>query len=193
MNDSTDILKYLDTFAKEDAKLYPDDPGLLKQVEELEALFNQELGTATRVWAYSYTLHHPKLALSRFTYKVPFHERVLFPVVFPLVSSMIRRQLNVTAEAATNAHAQVTRIFEEVGKKLDDGRTYLVGDRFSAADLTFAALSVAAVRPPEYGDAALALSSLEQLPPLMAEEVCAFRAMPAGAFAQKLWRERAAR
>lgn len=127
MTDSTEILKYLETFAKEDAKLYPDDPRLLKQVEELEALFNQKLGTATRVWAYSYTLHHPKLALSRFTYKVPFHERVLFPVVFPVVNSMIRRQLNVTDEAATNAHAQVTRIFEEVGKKLDDGRAYLGG------------------------------------------------------------------
>lgn len=59
-----------------------------------------------------------------------------------------------------------------------NGRRYLVGDRFSAADLTFAALSVAAVRPPEYGDAALALSNLEQLPPKTAAEVCAFRAMP---------------
>lgn len=191
--DSTDILKYLNTIAPENAKLYPDDPGLLRQVEELEALFNTQLGTATRVWAYSYTLHNPKLALLRFTYGVPFHERVLFPIVLPLVSSMIRRQLNVTTEAATNAHAQITRIFEVVSNLLDDGRTYLVGERFCAADLTFAALSTAAVRPPEYGDAALALSSLEQLPPKMAEEVCAFREMPAGAFALRLWRSRAAR
>lgn len=192
--DSTDILKYLDTFAPEDAKLYPSAPGNLRQVEELEALFNQKLGTATRVWAYSYTLHNPKLAKCRFTYGVPLHERVLFPIVFPLVSSMIRRQLDVTTEAATNAHAQITRIFEAVGNLLDDGgRTYLVGERFSAADLTFAALSTAAVRPPEYGDATLALSNLEHLPPRMAEEVCAFREMPAGAFALRLWRERPAR
>ena len=191
--DSTDILKFLDTLAPEDGKLYPSDPGNLKQVEELEALFNTQLGTATRVWAYSYTLRNPKLALYRFTYEVPFHERVSFPIVFPLVSSMIRRQLNVTDEAAVNAHTQITRIFEAVGNKLADGRTYLVGERFSAADLTFAALSTAAIRPPQYGDAALALSNLEQLPPKMAEEVRVFREMPAGAFALRLWRKRAAR
>lgn len=181
-------MQYLDTIAPDDTKLYPIDPDLLEQVEELEALFNTQLGTATRVWAYSHTLHNSKLAILRFTYRVPFHERVLFPLVFPLVSSMIRR-INVTTEAAIDSHAQIIRIFEAVGNKLADGRTYLVGDRFSAADLTFAALSTAAVRPPEYGDAALALSNLKQLPLQMADEVRVFREMPAGAFALRLWRD----
>lgn len=187
--DSTDILKYLDTLAPDDTKLYPIDPDLLEQVEELEALFNTQLATATRVWAYSHTLHNSKLAILRFTYRVPFHERVLFPLVFP----MIRRKLNVTTEAAIDSHAQIIRIFAAVGNLLADGRTYLVGDRFSAADLTFAALSTAAVRPPEYGDAALELSNLEQLPLQMAYEVRAFREMPAGEFALRLWHDYAAK
>lgn len=100
-------------------------------------------------------------------------------------------QLEPLLSSTLLAWEQVTHIFDVVGKLLADGRTYLVGDRFSAADLTFAALSVAVVRPSEYGDAALALSNLEQLPPKMAEEVCAFREMPAGAFALRLWRDRA--
>ena len=190
--DSKDILKYLDTITPETTKLYPCDPELLKQVEELEAFFNTQLGTATPIWAYSYTLQNPKLAKRRFTCGVPFHEQALFPLIFPLISSTIRRQLNVTTDATTNAHAQITQVFKAVGNLLADGRTYLMGDRFSAADLTFAALSTAAVRPPEYGDAALALSNLEQLPPKMAEEVRAFREMPAGAFALRLWRSRTA-
>lgn len=176
MSDSTDIWQYLDAIAPENAKLYPIAPDLLQQVKELEALFNTQLGTATRVWAYSHTRHNPKLALFRFTSGVPFHERGLFPLVFPLVTSMIRR-INVTTEAASDAHAQITRIFGTVSHKLADRRTYLVGDRFTAADLTFAALTTAAVRPPEYGDAALELSNLEQLPPKMVDEVRAFREM----------------
>ena len=190
--DSKDILKYLDTLTPETTKLYPSAPELLKQVEELEALFNTQLGTATPTWEYSYTLHNPKLAKHRFIYGVPFHEQALFPLIFPLISSTIRRQINVTTEATTNAHAQITQIFEAVGNLLADGRTYLVGDRFSAADLTFAALSTAAVRPPEYGDAELALSNLEQLPPKLAQEVRVFREMPAGAFALRLWQNRTA-
>lgn len=117
----------------------------------------------------------------------------LWDLVYPLVNALIRRKLNVTSETAIQAHEQIRQIFDTVGSLLADGRPYLVGDRFSAADLTFAALWVAAVRPPEYGDAALALSNLEQLPPKMAAEVCAFRAMPAGAFALRLWRDRGVR
>ena len=191
--DSTEILKYLDTIAPDEAKLYPTQPALLKEVEDLETLFNTQLGIASRVWAYSYTLHHPKLAQRRFLYKVPFHEQVVFPILSPLVITLIRRKLNITSETALQAHEQIRQIFDTVGSKLADGRPYLVGERFSAADLTFAALCVAAVRPPEYGEAALALSNLEQLPPEMAAEVCAFRAMPAGAFALRLWRARGAR
>lgn len=95
----------------------------------------------------------------------------------------------MTPERALQAYEQIRQIFETVGKLLADGRPYLVGNRFSAADLTFAALCVVVVTPPEYGDAALALSNLD-MPPKMAEEVCAFRAMPAGVFALRLWRDR---
>ena len=188
--DSTDILKYLDTIAADDVKLYPSDSTLLKQVEELETLFNTQLGTATRLWTYSYTLQIAKLSKQRFTYKVPLYEQVLFPAIFPLVSSTIRRKINITPETSTAAYGQIVTIFEVVGNLLADGRSYLIGNRFSAADLTFAALSGPAVRPPEYGDPALGLSDLEQLPSKMVEEVHKFRAMPAGAFALRLWQER---
>lgn len=117
----------------------------------------------------------------------------MFPAIFPLVSSKIRQKLHITPETTIAAYAQIINIFESVGDLLKDGRSYLVGDRFSAADLTFAALSVAAIRPPEYDDPALALSNLEQLPPKMAKGVYGFREMPAGAFALRLWRERAAK
>lgn len=110
--DSTEILKYLDTIAPDEAKLYPSQPALLKSIEELETLFNTQLGTASRLWAYSYTLHHPKLAQRRFLYKVPFHEQVVFPLLYPLVNALIRRKLNVTSETAIQAHEQIRQIFD---------------------------------------------------------------------------------
>ena len=42
------------------------------------------------------------------------------------------------------------REFDFVAELLADGRAYLCGDRFSAADLTFAALAAPMVVPPEY-------------------------------------------
>jgi glutathione S-transferase len=187
LKDSTDILKYLDTIACEDDRLYPSTPELLQKVEMLEGLFNYRLGPAARIWAYSFTLNTPKLAKRRFTFEVPFYERVLFPIVFPVVSSIIRRQFNITSKVVNDAHTQITQIFEYVGDLLADGRTYLVGDRFSAADLTFASLSTPVVRPLGYGDDYLDLSNLDQLPLKMAQEVRVFRGTSAGIFALQLW------
>ena len=47
--------------------------------------------------------------------------------------------------------AAVWREFDFVAELLADGREHLCGERFGAADLTFAALSASVVVPPVYG------------------------------------------
>jgi glutathione S-transferase len=62
---------------------------------------------------------------------------------------------------------------------LSDGRRHLCGDRFTAADLTFACLAAAVVLPPEYG-----VALPQGLP-----ELRVFQEHPAGAYALRLFRE----
>ena len=48
--------------------------------------------------------------------------------------------------------AQVRGLFAELGEKLQGGRRrYLVGDTFTAADLTFASMAAIVLLPEEYG------------------------------------------
>ena len=64
-----------------------------------------------------------------------------------------------------------------VSAKLADGRRYLAGDRFGAADLTFAALAGPALLPPGYGGRRFIAPPLpKQLEP----QIRAWRATPAG-------------
>ena len=70
--------------------------------------------------------------------------------------------------------------FDAIAERLADGRRHLCGDRFTAADLTFACLAAAVVVPPEYG---VALPQPDELPEPVARDVDAFRAHPAGAYA----------
>ena len=65
-----------------------------------------------------------------------------------------------------------------------DGRRYLVGDRFSAADLAFAALCAPLIVPPEYGTP---LPQPDVMPEAMAARVLAWRDHPAGRFALRLF------
>ena len=70
--------------------------------------------------------------------------------------------------------------------RLADGRRHLVGDRFTAADLAFAALSAPVLLPAAYGSP---LPPPEALPDVYAREVRRFRAHPAGAFALRLYEQ----
>jgi glutathione S-transferase len=80
---------------------------------------------------------------------------------------------------------RVRRELDEVAELLADGRTYLCGERFSAADLTFAALAAAAIIPPGYGTP---LPQIDQLSGPVAAIVRSFREHPAGAYALELFR-----
>ena len=50
--DSTDILHYLDTLSPESQLLYPTEPELRREAEELQELFDARLGVDTRNWGY---------------------------------------------------------------------------------------------------------------------------------------------
>ena len=68
---------------------------------------------------------------------------------------------------------------------LADGRPYLCGERFTAADLTFAALAAAAIIPPGYGTP---LPQPDELSGPVDAVVRSFREHPAGAYALELFR-----
>lgn len=184
--DSTDILRYLDTIAPSHAKLYPHDINLRREVEKLEDLFNQNLGPATRRWAYFYLINDYK-EIQRLCQGVPFIERILFPVFFPFMRKLLQKTFNITPETSVKAYQEIQSIFATVSELLADGRTYLVGDNFSAADITFAALAAPVLQPPEHP---IKRRNLQELPPKMLAEINAFRETPAGNFALRLYRDR---
>jgi glutathione S-transferase len=105
-----------------------------------------------------------------------------------VLNQVIVRYLGVSAPNAAAALARVETVFDEVGARLADGRPYLCGERLTAADLTFAALSAAILIPPQYGSP---LPALEDLPPEMVSASRRLREHPAGRFALALYaRER---
>ncbi|XGV94723.1 MAG: glutathione S-transferase family protein [Leptolyngbya sp. BL-A-14] len=184
--DSVDILRYLDTVAPPHLKLYPDSPVLRQEVDELEARFNRKLGVLTRQWGYFYALQNQSVMQQVWCEGVPEWEKLLFPLLFPLTRRLVHSSYNVSRESAIAAYHQTQQMFEAVSDRLSDGRRYLVGDCFSAADLTFASLSAPGVVPPEYGGL---FPALNQLPNEMIEQIQILRATVAGKYALRLYQE----
>lgn len=183
---SQEILKYVDSIAADEAKLYPVDPENRQQVEKLVKSFDLVLAPAVRQWFYFYTFDQAQLIQPLWCQGVPWFERILFPIVFKRVRSIVFEAYAINVESATAAHQRICDSFEMIDSLLADGRTYLVGDRFSAADLTFATLAAAAVLPVGYG---AKLPELNKLPPQMAANIQAFRETSAGRFVLRLYQE----
>ena len=116
---------------------------------------------------------------------VPRWERAALPPVLPLVRRADRplpRRRRRHRGRVARARAGGVRRGRRSGCR--DGRRYLVGDRFTAADLTFAALAAAVLIPSRYG---VPLPPVEALPEPFAGEVRTLREHPAGAFALRLY------
>jgi len=184
--DSTDILEFVQDHPGLPWRPYPADAGLRKEAADLEELFDTRLGPHTRRLAYFHLLPHRDLLLQTVLPGVRGGERMLFRVVAPVVVYLMRRGMNINPESAERSHDRVLGVFSEVSDRLADGRRYLAGTEFSAADLTFASLAAPAVLPREYGSP---LPTLEQVPEGMLKAVEEFRTTPAGEFALKMYRD----
>ncbi|MGH7439990.1 MAG: glutathione S-transferase C-terminal domain-containing protein, partial [Polyangiaceae bacterium] len=76
---------------------------------------------------------------------------------------------------------------------LGDGRPFLTGDRFTAADIAFAAFLAPLTLPPEHPvTGASSGIALDSLPAGFADEARHIQATPAGRFASRMYRERRA-
>jgi glutathione S-transferase len=184
--DSTNILHWIDGKTAPAKRLFPEEPQLRGEVEELEEIFDKKLGPAARRIVYLHLLPERALLKRYFVHGLPGWQKAIFPAYLPALSLMIRRGLRVTADNAARDEEKLKLLFEEIARRLGDGRKYLTGDRFTAADLTFAALGAPLVSPERYG---VPLPTLEELPMALRERREQYRATVAGQFILRLYAE----
>ena len=96
------------------------------------------------------------------------------------------RRLKIDAAGAERSRAKIDEAFSNVGALLGDGRRYLIGDRFTVADLTFAALAAPVLLPPQYG---APLPTLDMFPAPAKAQLETWRRSPPGQFALRIYAE----
>lgn len=148
--DSTDILHFADARAPDGRKLFPVSDAARREVCAWEERFDHELGPHIRRVLYFYVLPDRAYALALMRHATPAWEHALVRAAFPLLRLLMLKSMRIDAAGAERSKSVLRRLFDDLAKRLEDGRRYLVGDRLTAADLTFAALAVPAAQPPEY-------------------------------------------
>ncbi len=186
LGESADILAWVDERTPPERRLFPADGAARREVESLCRRLDAELGPRGRRLMYVHMFTEPQLALDFNNQGVPRWEDRTIRRGWPLFQSVISRVLAIRPGIEVEDEAAVWGELDFVARLRADGRPYLCGDRFTAADLTFAALAAPMVVPPVYG---IPLPPLEVLPPDMAAVVRRAREHPAGAYALELFAE----
>ncbi len=177
LTDSTDILRFVDRGLAEPARLYPGDDALASEVAALEDELDELVGTTARRLVYCHLVHEPALFVEVMSQGLGRAERALLRGAHPIMRRALARAFNVSPRAAARMRGRLDELLAKQAARLADGRQYLFGERFTAADLTLVSLLQPVML---YG------RELEGLPASIAELVSHFRATEVGAWARRV-------
>jgi len=148
IHDSTRIIERLERLRSEPA-LYPGDAAERRRALALEDFFDEELGPYVRRAFFHELLPETDFAAAAFTIGCRAGSRNLYRAFFPAIRVAMRADMRIDAAGAARGNEKVRAALDRIEAELQPSG-YLVGDRFSVADLTAAALLAPAVSPPEF-------------------------------------------
>ncbi len=187
IGESHEILARVDAHVAPELRLFPTEPVVRAEVDALCRRFDERLGPTGRRLIYVHMFRQRKLVFAFNDQGVPTWEDRALRSGWPFLSRFVARALGIVPGIEVQDEAAVFHELDHVAELLSDGRPYLCGLSFGAADLTFAALAAPVVVPPQYG---VALPQPDVMQPATAALVERAREHPAGRFALTLFAER---
>ncbi|HEX4465902.1 MAG TPA: glutathione S-transferase family protein [Solirubrobacteraceae bacterium] len=187
IGESQQILEWVDERLPPERRLFPADRRMRAESDALCERFDAVLGPSARRLIYVHMLRDRPLALRFNNDGVPKWEERTLRGGWPALQLLVRHALEIGADSERDDELIVWRELDFAASVLADGRPHLCGERFTAADLTFAALAAAVIVPPVYG---VTLPQPAQMRADTAAMVDRAREHPAGAYALSLFARR---
>jgi glutathione S-transferase len=183
IGDSSAILQAIEERWPE-PPLMPENPLQRRRALRLEEYFDEELGPDIRRAVYYEILPHPGVVVPLFTDGASRISRTLLRGSFPVLRIGMRRLMNIYEEPAARSRVRTVEALDMLEKELGD-KEYLVGNRFSIADLTAASLFYPLALPPEFPYTS---PTYEDLPEGAREFIGSMRDRPGGRWVGEMYR-----
>jgi glutathione S-transferase len=145
---SSQIIDYLDETIQE-RPLMPSDENQRKECRALEEDFDQVFGVNLRRALYFHLLPHPAFIRHCFMSRSSWFERWLFAAAFPILKGGVVSTYGVNRDEVDKGMAEMEVALDRWDAILQPGH-YLVGDRFTRADLGLASMLYFAALPIEF-------------------------------------------
>jgi glutathione S-transferase len=148
IGDSTQIIEALEHPYPE-PPLYPAEPESRRRALEIEDFFDEELGPHMRLLVINQMLTSGKLILGAFFPDLGNHRRLAARATFPLHRRRAAAAFGIDDASVQRAWSKVRAAGECFAEEIQPSG-YLVGDSFTVADLTVAALVAPAIAPEQF-------------------------------------------
>jgi glutathione S-transferase len=178
--DSTRIIEALERRHPE-RPLYPADPDARRRALELEDFLDEEIGPHIRRALFHAVLPDTAFASDLMSPGFPPLTKTIYGACFPAVRVAMRLAMGITDDGAARSRARFDAAFDRLEREIGSSG-HLVGDAFSVADLTAAALLSPLTFPPEYPYAP------PPLPPVVQEFQDRYAKRPAFGWAREMYR-----
>jgi glutathione S-transferase len=146
---SDHIISYLDEFFPE-RSLTPVTGPLREEALEWEQYVDREVGIHVRRCCYHILLEHPGIVIPFFTQNGPWYGSLYIKHVFPKLNRTMRKFMKINEESAQSSKQKLGVAIDKIYSRLQHN-PFLVGDRFTRADLAAASLLAPLCRPKKYG------------------------------------------
>jgi glutathione S-transferase len=142
------IIDYLEQHYPEPS-LTPADAGERRACLDIERTMDDRLGENIRRVLYDRLLAYPDFIRHCFTHPMPRIKQWSFSLFYPILRQKIHQTYVISAARVGRARREFDAAMSELEKKLE-AQHYLVGERFSRADLSVASMLSLLVMPPEH-------------------------------------------
>ena len=140
--DSTRIIAALEEHAP-DPPLYPADPAERERALALEDYFDEKVARAVRGFAFHYALDEPAFMVDAVMPSAGPGRKTVMRGLYAAAAPWVRKDYRTSPDGDA-IRAGMDRLEAGLG-----GRDHLVGDRFTVADLTAAAVFTPVIAPPQ--------------------------------------------
>jgi len=126
-----------------------DQTAIAEQISDWETRLDDELGPAIRLYAYHYMLPHPKLTVPLLGAHQGLVKRWMLKLGYSRVEEQMRQWMKINDNTARRAETAINDCLNDLASVYRN-QEFLVGDQFSRADLTAAALVAPMFQPKQY-------------------------------------------
>lgn len=146
---SAAIISYLDKQFPV-RSLTPQSQEAREEALRWESFCDDNIGPHVRRYCYHTLLDHPNLVIPFFAQGGPLWGKAFLRMIFPKLQGVMRKAMQIREPHVSDSRVVLEQSIQTLSQAYQ-GRTYLVGEQFSRADLAATSLLAPLFMPPAYG------------------------------------------